>query len=61
MSREACKRSPGEVRPEINRDRCEGKADCVRVCPTNVFEVRELTAGERRGLAFLARGSRGRC
>jgi 4Fe-4S ferredoxin len=55
MNQETCKHSPGEYRPQIDRDRCEGKDDCVRVCPVNVFEVRRLTLEERKALAFLSR------
>ncbi|WP_113707468.1 hypothetical protein [Klebsiella michiganensis] len=28
-----CKRPPGEIVPVIDRNRCEGKGDCVEVCP----------------------------
>ena len=31
--------SPVSFRPVMDRNRCEGKADCVRVCPTGVFTV----------------------
>jgi len=47
-----CKRDPGEVAPVINRDRCEGKADCVRVCPYGVFEMGVLPAADRRSLSL---------
>jgi 4Fe-4S ferredoxin len=50
-----CKQPPGVVRPEINRSRCEGKEDCVRVCPYDVFEIRTLTKDQRRSLPFFAR------
>ena len=30
---------PGVFRPEVDPRRCEGKADCVAVCPYDVFEV----------------------
>lgn len=43
------------VAPLVNRARCEGKADCVAVCPYGVFEVRTLTDGEYRALPPLAR------
>jgi NAD-dependent dihydropyrimidine dehydrogenase PreA subunit len=41
--------------PVVDRTRCEAKADCVAVCPYDVFEVRRLTPAEREGLGFLAR------
>ena len=50
-----CKHEAGAFAPVINRDRCEGKEDCVRVCPYNVFEVRKLGSDER---AALGMGSR---
>jgi len=52
--RSECK-APGVLQPVIDRDRCEGKADCARVCPYDVFELRKLTADERRVLPLLAR------
>ena len=30
-------RGPGRVVPVIDRRKCEGKQDCVRVCPYHVF------------------------
>ena len=47
-----CKREAGEVAPVINRDRCEGKADCVAVCPYSVFAMGVLPAPERRSLSL---------
>ena len=45
-------RSPaGSALPIIDRNRCEGKADCVRVCPYDVFEVRRLSKPEREGMS----------
>ena len=51
----ACKDIGGKVVPVINRNKCEGKDDCVRVCPYHVFEVRVLTADERAGLSLLGK------
>jgi NAD-dependent dihydropyrimidine dehydrogenase PreA subunit len=50
-----CKGEAGRVAPEIDRDRCEGKADCLRVCPYGVFEVGVLPAAERASLSWLGR------
>lgn len=47
--------SEAAVVPVVDRNRCEAKADCVRVCPYNVFEVRKLTREEQRGLSFFGR------
>ncbi len=45
----------GLLVPRIDRRRCEGKGDCVEVCPYEVFEVRVLDEAERAGLPFFAR------
>ena len=50
-----CAPEAGRVAPVIDRNRCEAKADCVRVCPYAVFEVRRLAAEERAGLSFVGR------
>ena len=49
-----CKET-GRVVPVIDSSRCEGKADCVKVCPHNVFTLRKLTDSERAALGLLAR------
>lgn len=41
--------------PFIDRNRCEGKAACVSVCPTNVFVVGELPTEQRRGLTLMGK------
>jgi 4Fe-4S ferredoxin len=43
------------VAPAIDRNRCEGKADCVRVCPYGVFELGVLPAEQRASLSWLGR------
>ncbi len=43
---------PGKVMPQIDRNRCEGKDDCVRVCPYQVFEVRRMDAEDFSELSF---------
>jgi NAD-dependent dihydropyrimidine dehydrogenase PreA subunit len=52
---ETCSQPAGVVAPVIDRTRCEGKEDCVNVCPYDVFEVRVLTKNERRALPLFAR------
>jgi 4Fe-4S ferredoxin len=52
---DTCKQPAGIFVPVVNRARCEGKADCVRVCPYQVFEVRSLTRAHQRELPFTAR------
>jgi NAD-dependent dihydropyrimidine dehydrogenase PreA subunit len=51
----SCKQPAGVVAPVIDSHRCEGKEDCVRVCPYDVFEVRKLTSEERGKLPFFVR------
>ena len=54
LGTETCKQPAGFTAPVIDANRCEGKADCVRVCPYDVFEVRKLTGQERGRLSLLA-------
>jgi NAD-dependent dihydropyrimidine dehydrogenase PreA subunit len=37
-----CGAEPGRYQPAVNRSACEGKRDCMEVCPFNVFEVRRI-------------------
>ena len=41
--------SSKRLAPVIDRNRCEGKAECVRVCPFDVFTIGRLEDHERRG------------
>jgi NAD-dependent dihydropyrimidine dehydrogenase PreA subunit len=50
-----CSQAPGAVVPVIDRNRCEGKAACVAVCPTRVFVVGVLPQAERVGLSLRGR------
>lgn len=47
-----CKQEAGVFIPIIDMNRCEGKADCIRVCPYDVFEIGVLPAEDRRSLSF---------
>ena len=51
----ACKGTPGRVVPVIDRNRCEAKADCVRVCPYGVFSIHSLTTEDRATLSLRGR------
>ena len=51
---ESCHSEAGKLAPVVDLARCEGKADCLRVCPYDVFEVRVASGAERRGLGLLA-------
>jgi NAD-dependent dihydropyrimidine dehydrogenase PreA subunit len=50
-----CKGDPGKVAPVIDRNRCEAKEHCVRVCPYDVFEIRTLEPEDRARLSFVGR------
>jgi 4Fe-4S ferredoxin len=54
-STQTCKQAPGLFVPVVNRHRCEGKEDCVRVCPYQVFEVHALTREHKAALPLIAR------
>jgi 4Fe-4S ferredoxin len=48
----SCAQAPGVFAPVIDRNRCEGKADCAAVCPNDVFALGVLPKSERAGLSF---------
>ena len=50
-----CKHEAGAFVPVINRNRCEGKEDCVVVCPYNVFEMRVLGDKEKSVMSLGGR------
>lgn len=50
----ACK-PEAQLAPVIDHARCEGKRDCVDVCPYGVFEVRRIDDSDFRALSFFAR------
>ena len=52
---EDCSDIAGRVAPVVDRDRCEGKADCVRVCPFDVFEIGTLSRKQRAELSLFGR------
>ncbi len=41
--------------PRIDRNRCEGKAECLDVCPYDVFEVRKIDDADFERLSFFGR------
>jgi len=45
----------GILVPVIDRNRCEGKNDCVEVCPYHVFQLGKLDAAQRRALSLPGR------
>jgi 4Fe-4S ferredoxin len=50
-----CRREPGQIEPRVDFTRCEGKGDCVRVCPENVFQLRRIDAADYGTLPLLSR------
>ncbi|MBL8788373.1 MAG: ferredoxin family protein [Deltaproteobacteria bacterium] len=52
---ENCRAAPGTWVVRVDRARCEGKNDCVEVCPYDVFEVRRMDDQDFAALGFLAR------
>jgi ferredoxin len=48
-----CNQDPGVVGPLVDLGRCEGKGDCVRVCPEQVFEVRRIDESDYRNRTLL--------
>ncbi|HEX6273456.1 MAG TPA: 4Fe-4S binding protein [Polyangiaceae bacterium] len=50
-----CGHEPATLRPRIDRKRCEGKAECVEVCPYDVFEVGPIDEEEYRSFPLLVR------
>jgi NAD-dependent dihydropyrimidine dehydrogenase PreA subunit len=52
---ENCQAEPGYYYPLIDRNRCEGKADCAEVCPFDVFEVGRMNDDDFARLSFFGR------
>lgn len=52
---EDCRAEPGRYRVVVNRNKCEGKRDCVEVCPYGVFEVRRMDDAEYAQLNLLGK------
>ena len=50
-----CRAEPGSYTITIDRNRCEGKGDCVEVCPHSVFEVRRIDAADYGQLGLLGK------
>ncbi len=50
-----CKPEPGLLRPVVDRGKCEGKRECVKVCPYDVFEVRRIDDADFAVLGVLGK------
>jgi NAD-dependent dihydropyrimidine dehydrogenase PreA subunit len=52
---EQCRASPGKFTPVVARNKCEGKSDCVEVCPYGVFEVGRMKDDDFAQLSVLGK------
>jgi NAD-dependent dihydropyrimidine dehydrogenase PreA subunit len=52
---EECRSEAGTFAPVVDRGKCEGKADCVEVCPFHVFEVRRIDDPDFAKLGMLGK------
>lgn len=50
-----CKPEAGTHAIRVDRNKCEGKADCVRVCPYGVFEIGRIADADFAQLSFLGK------
>jgi 4Fe-4S ferredoxin len=52
---QGCKAAQVAFAPTVDHARCEGKGDCVEVCPYDVFEVETIATRDYRALPWIAR------
>jgi NAD-dependent dihydropyrimidine dehydrogenase PreA subunit len=52
---EDCRAKAGTWLPVVNRSKCEGKNDCVEVCPYSVFEVRRIDDADFAQLSMIGK------
>jgi 4Fe-4S ferredoxin len=52
---EKCLAPSGKWVPIVDRAKCEGKEECVEVCPYSVFQLGRLTTEEFDGLGLVGR------
>lgn len=50
-----CKQKSGVIAPVVDLKRCEGKGDCLEVCPENVFEIRRIDEVDYLSLGLMGR------
>lgn len=48
-----CRQEAGVIAPIVNLAKCEGKGDCYRVCPEDVFEIGRIAPAGYQGLGPL--------
>lgn len=52
---EDCRAEPGAYRITVDRNKCEGKRDCVEVCPYGVLEVRRIDDADFARLSWIGK------
>jgi NAD-dependent dihydropyrimidine dehydrogenase PreA subunit len=52
---ERCGAPAGQFRPYVDPGKCEGKGDCVAVCPHDVFEIGPIEETVFRALPLASR------
>jgi NAD-dependent dihydropyrimidine dehydrogenase PreA subunit len=50
-----CKATASTFAPVVDHGRCEGKRDCVEVCPYDVFEVRRIMDADFAALGLFGK------
>jgi 4Fe-4S ferredoxin len=50
-----CRAPAGAYVPIIDQNKCEGKRDCLEVCPENVFEVRRIEDADFKRLSLVGK------
>jgi NAD-dependent dihydropyrimidine dehydrogenase PreA subunit len=50
-----CNAPAGTWAPVIDHSKCEGKRDCIDVCPNDVFEVRRIDDADFAALGLFAK------
>jgi 4Fe-4S ferredoxin len=50
-----CNQPAGKYIPLIDRNKCEGKAACVAVCPYGVLQIDQLPVDQRATLGFFGK------
>ncbi|MGA9659353.1 MAG: ferredoxin family protein [Asticcacaulis sp.] len=50
-----CTQPAGHFIPVIDRNRCDGKADCVVICPYEVFDLGILPPESRKDIRGIAK------
>ncbi|MFZ6693430.1 4Fe-4S dicluster domain-containing protein [Undibacterium sp. SXout20W] len=48
-----CTQAPGVLAPIVNLKRCEGKGDCLVICPEQVFDVRTIELTDYQSMHFF--------